>query len=108
MELPVIDWEISKKLAGNNLDHAKEYLSLLINELNKEIPLILNYQDKNELQARLHKLRGALSYSGLEKLKKTVVLLEHALSNQQCIHSLLNQLKKESEIICSTLTLYNN
>ena len=103
MELPIIDWELSKKLAGNNLEHAKEYLALVIKELKKEIPLIINYSSETELRARLHELRGVLSYSGLERLKAVAISLEKDLKNNKCLKSSLDKIEKETEIVLQNI-----
>lgn len=97
MDLPIIDWELSKKLAGNNLEQAKEFLELIVKELKKELPEIKkNVQDQTALKNRLHKLHGALSYTGLSRLKAATKALEDAL---KVSHHPAKQLEQfESEV----------
>ena len=96
MDLPIIDWELSHKLAGNNSNHAKEFLELLNKELKKELPqLKKNLNNKAELKKRLHKLHGAISYSGLQRLKAAIIALENALKNNEDVVILFKQFEFE-------------
>ena len=62
-DLPIIDWEQSKKLAGNKKELAAEMLNMLVSTLSNEAAAITHaHEEKNyqELHKRLHKLHGAL------------------------------------------------
>jgi len=74
MEELIIDWELSQKLAGNNLIYAKEFLTLFIKNLPQDLDNIKRANDTNtftELKNHIHKLLGALSYTGIPRLKTT-------------------------------------
>jgi two-component system sensor histidine kinase BarA len=82
-QLP-IDWELGKKLAGNQLDLAEDLLNLLITSLPNDFKQIKTlYYAKNyaELQKAIHKLHGALSYCGTPRLKTVITCFETHLKN---------------------------
>ena len=83
-KLPVVDWELAMKLAGNNQDIAKEILALFIKNIPGELTAInQSFQNKNyqEMGKQLHKLHGALCYCGLPRIKMLVAQLESSLKN---------------------------
>ena len=80
--LPVIDRELSLKLAGNNQELAEEILALLVKILPGEIDGIgeaLGRMDYEEMARLVHKLRGAVAYCGVPILAKFVLELECGL-----------------------------
>ena len=84
--LPVINWKLAIKIAGNKRDIAEEILTLLIKNLPTDLSAInQSYLDRDyrELTAELHKLHGALCYCGLPRLKKVVASLEDDLKNNK-------------------------
>lgn len=84
MENPIIDWKLSVQLAGNNSDYAKEFLTFLAKELSQQLGIIQDHFQKNqidELKKELHKLLGALSYSGATRLKFATIDFNEALKN---------------------------
>lgn len=100
--LPVIDWDIGTKLAGNKREFAKEMLTMLCQTLPDDIHAILTchlQQDFTSLKQRLHKLHGALCYCGAPRLKAVVVQLESNLKNNimDTLPSLLQQLDHEAK-----------
>lgn len=102
--LPIIDWEVALKLAGNQKELAEEILSLLIKNLDKDISSIqMDYKDNNyqDLLGKVHKLHGALCYSGLARLKTLIAQLERDLKNNtmERLPALLEQLRKESNLV---------
>ena len=81
----IIDLELGKKLVGNET-LAKELLTMLVKDLPLEFALIeKTFLDKDyaETIRYLHKLRGALSYCGVPRLKTATLQLEHGLQKNQ-------------------------
>lgn len=73
-ELSIIDFDSSKKLVNGNEGLAFELLEMLASDLPKEILLIQDSYDKNDienLRALLHKLKGSFCYCGVPRLQKT-------------------------------------
>ena len=103
-KLPVIDWGQSSRLAGQNDSLAKEILGILIKDLPSdlaalhELDQIKNY---HELQRRVHKLHGAVCYTGTPRLKMLLAQLETHLKNHimDDLPSLLNQLDIEIHLL---------
>ncbi|MBX3709617.1 MAG: Hpt domain-containing protein [Gammaproteobacteria bacterium] len=82
--LPVIDWEQTIKLAGNNRKFAEDMLDLFIKSLPSDVSLIkVSYEAQNylEMLRAVHKLHGALCYCGLPRLKTMAAHLETELKN---------------------------
>ena len=82
--LPVIDWDLALKLAGQKPDLAKELLALLLKGLPQDFDNINEaYQRKNyiEMLRLVHKLHGALCYCGTPRLKTLIARLEFELKN---------------------------
>ncbi|HEX2548698.1 MAG TPA: Hpt domain-containing protein [Gammaproteobacteria bacterium] len=82
MDELIIDWAESAKIAGNNLEAAKEFIHLLVDHLKKEKPHIQQTFDQHnfsELKKQLHSLRGALCYCSVPKLKSALIRLENAV-----------------------------
>lgn len=82
--LPIIDWELGLKLAGNKRDLAEDMLKLMIGTLPDELTSIKKlYEDKNytNLLESVHKLHGAISYVGLPRIKTILFHLERDLKN---------------------------
>lgn len=80
--LPVIDWDLGLKLAGNNRETAEEILALFLKNIPDELTAINHsWEEKNYLEMcrQLHKLHGALCYCGLPRLKIVVARLESDL-----------------------------
>lgn len=103
-KLPIIDWPLSLKLAGNKKEIVDELLGLLIKTLPKEIASIKQAcKSKNyeALSRRVHKLHGALCYCGLPRIKNIIVELELALKkkSEQDITLLVEQLESEANLV---------
>lgn len=98
MDQPIVDWDLSVSLAGNNLTNAREYIDFLLKDLSKELTIIkqchasLNY---DEIKLRVHKLRGGLCYCGLPRLNSVTLALEQALKNNRDIQTLLVSFENE-------------
>ena len=89
--LPIIDWELAKKLAGNKMDLANDILTALLNELPAtatHMRHLHNERKYSDLTACVHKLHGALCYSGLPRLKSIVLRLETDLKSNIMVDSL--------------------
>lgn len=83
-DLPIIDWDQAIKLAGNKHDLAQDMLKLILRDLPTdiaEIKTLHNDQNHRELIQRVHKLHGALCYTGLPRIKSIIKTLETDLKN---------------------------
>lgn len=106
--LPVIDWELSLKLANNNRELAKDMLKLIAERLPDDlaqINTIHNEQNIPQLIHHIHKLHGALCYCGLPRIKFLVTQLETDLKNNIMENSppLLDQLNSEVTLLASAM-----
>ena len=102
--LPVIDWELGVKLAGNNRNLAEEMVSMLTQSLSKEyatIEKLYREEDYPQLLQRVHRLHGALCYCGLPRLKKVISTLEIDLKNKILVNIpfLMDQLGDEINLL---------
>lgn len=109
--LPIIDWDLCVKVAGNKKELAEEILSLLIANLSDDMIIINNFhleQDYAALLRKIHNLHGALCYSGLPRLKMIVSNLETALKNNimSSLLSLLDQLHAEVNLLLEHYSLH--
>lgn len=103
-ELPVIDWELGIKLAGNKRELAADLLAMLVNELPNALAEINESYSKHDyisLQKQAHKLLGGVAYCGLPHLKAILMQLEGDLKKNSTTHlpSLLEALNSEIKLI---------
>src|SRR3990167_3909285 len=104
-ELPILDCELTKKLAGKKYDLVQDILALLIKELPNDLTVMNQlYQQKKyrELEQRLHQLHGALCYCGTPRLKTIVAQLESKLKNKTIDDDLtvfFNKLNSETTLL---------
>jgi two-component system sensor histidine kinase BarA len=85
-DLPIIDWDLGTRLAGNNRQFAEEMLNLLTQTLPTELTQIKQAhlsRDYLLLQRLVHKLHGAICYCGVPRLKQAAVKLETALKTNK-------------------------
>lgn len=99
-DLPIIDWEEGIRLAGHKKELARDILMLLAKDLPREMDVIRDqFQSKKyqELVKSVHKLHGAVCYTGTPRLKTILATLEtHLKSNiMDGSSSLLDQLETE-------------
>jgi two-component system sensor histidine kinase BarA len=83
-KLPIIDWELAIKLAGNKREVAEEILGMLLKTLHADISAIqhsFQQQKYHEMGKQLHKLHGALCYCGLPRIKNLVAQMEVNIKN---------------------------
>lgn len=81
--LQVIDWEACVRIVGKK-ESAEEMLKLLLLRLPDDvlkIKQLYSVQDYDDLWQHLHKLRGALCYIPLPRLRHVVDKLESDLKN---------------------------
>lgn len=81
-ESPAIDWPLCIRLANNKKMVAQEILLLVLQQLPSDLQLIKQAQEKAdnaELLRQIHKLHGALCYSGMPRLKNAAAQLENVL-----------------------------
>lgn len=82
--LPMVDWKLAMKLAGNNQELAEDIFNLTLKNLPQELLSIKQshfVQNYSELLGQVHKLHGALCYCGFPRLKTLVATLETDLKN---------------------------
>ena len=80
--LPAIDWQMCLALANHKPAVAQEILSLVVQQLPGDLKAIKEARAKKdhaEFLRLVHKLHGALCYSGMPRLKNAVAQLETAL-----------------------------
>lgn len=97
---PVIDWEEGIRLAGHKKELARDILNMMVRDLPREIALIhTQYESKNyqEMTRTVHKLHGAVCYTGTPRLKTALATLETRLKTNimDDSSSLLDQLDTE-------------
>jgi HPt (histidine-containing phosphotransfer) domain-containing protein len=98
--LPIIDWDLGKKLAGNDMILARDILAMLIKNLPSDLAKITQLcTEKNytELRQQIHTLRGAVVYCGTPRLKAVLINMETQLKSSitDTLPELLNQLRTE-------------
>lgn len=99
-DMPVIDWEEGIRLAGHKKELARDILYMLARDLPNELKAIRQqYLDENyqDLQKTVHKLHGAVCYTGTPRLKTLLASLETRLKTNimDGSSSLLDQLDTE-------------
>lgn len=97
---PVIDWEKSLKLAGNQPQLAKDMLVSLVKELpiaQEAINHAYSGNDMLELRNEVHRLHGVCCYCGVPLLRKTVADFEKAVAynDKQAIQFYIVEFNKE-------------
>ncbi len=96
--LPIVDWELGKRLAGNQVDLAEDLMSMLTKSLPNEV-VIMNelVVQKNypELLKRVHTLHGAASYCGTPRLKALLGYFERGLLDGGMEEDALSGMVKE-------------
>jgi len=99
----IIDWAESTKIAGNNIEAAKEFIHLLAEHLTIELKIIHEAYVTNNfstLKKQIHSLRGALCYCSVPRLKHATISFENALkTNSLHIADLYTQFKNEIKIL---------
>src|SRR5690242_2970707 len=103
-QLPVIDWDLATKLAGNKVEIAEEILTLLMKNLREDLKAIKRDYDAQkyvETLRKVHKLHGAICYCGLPRIKRVITQLESDLKNNiiDSSHLHLNQLDREVDLL---------
>ena len=83
--LPIIDWELGMRLAGNQSDLAEDMIAMLKKTLPDEFAEIKNHaalRNYNDLLRCVHKLHGAASYCGTPRLKALLAVIEMRLKHE--------------------------
>ena len=83
-EHPIIDWQLSLKLAAGKVDLARDLLRMLIEALPADKTVLMDcWQngDFESLLAHAHRLHGGSRYTGTPTLRKTTGMIERALTN---------------------------
>lgn len=96
--LPIIDWELGKRLAGNQIDLAKDMIAGLLKSLPDDFAAIKHLAasgNNTELLKQVHKLHGAVAYCGTPRLKSTLAQLELLLKSVSSANT--SQLMQELE-----------
>lgn len=97
---PIIDWEKSLKLAGNQPQLAKDMLVSLVKELpiaQEAINHAYSGNDMLDLRNEVHRLHGVCCYCGVPLLRKTVAAFEKAVAynDKQAIQFHIVEFNKE-------------
>jgi len=100
-QLPIIDLDLGASLMNNDRKIAEEMLDYLMSELPTTKTLLIQLShEKNwlEVKNQVHKLRGALCYCGVPRLKLVADNLEIALQDNDADAQLLyNRLIREMD-----------
>tara|TARA_R110000868_G_scaffold200324_1_gene447644 strand:+ start:158 stop:532 length:375 start_codon:yes stop_codon:yes gene_type:complete len=110
--MPIIDWEDSIRLAGHKKELAHDILNMLVKDLPSEVRLMQQlHQEKNfhDLVKTVHKLHGAVCYTGTPRLKTVLATLETQLKTNIMNDSslLLKQLDTEVTYLLEHLNEHN-
>lgn len=110
--MPIIDWEEGIRLAGHKKELARDILNMLVKDLPQEIQAMHHlHQEKNftELVKSVHKLHGAVCYTGTPRLKTILATLETQLKTNIMDNSsiLLIQLDTEVTYLLEHLAEHN-
>ena len=102
--LPIIEQKHLAQITNQDIHFADDILDLLIKELPKDLSTIkqhFQHQNYTEMRRQVHRLHGALCYSGTPRLKMLVAHLESELKNNimESLPSLLNQLDIEVNLL---------
>ncbi|WP_410210757.1 ATP-binding protein [Aquirhabdus sp.] len=104
---PIVDWQLSLKLAAGKVDLARDLLRMLIEALpTDKMELIASWESRNfeSLMSEVHRLHGGSRYTGTPTLRKTTGVMERALTAAQKNGTLINF---ESETALKTELLVN-
>jgi two-component system sensor histidine kinase BarA len=112
-QLPIIDWEDGARLAGHKKELARDMLNLLARDLPNEMRTMLSLNNDKNYQALLktvHKLHGAVCYTGTPRLKTLLSTLETNLKTNIMDDSskILHQLETEIGFLLEQLEIYNS
>lgn len=103
MEQPLIDWDTTIKLAGNNRQDAEEFLMLFAKELSDELTQLkksFEMNDFKKMKDQLHRLLGAMSYCSVPRLHDASKNLNQELKKNNDILKLLEKFTKfENEVM---------
>ncbi len=99
-QMPIIDWEEGIRLAGHKKELARDILNMMVKDLRHEVHTMHQlHQEKKfeELVKTVHKLHGAVCYTGTPRLKTVLATLETQLKTNIMNDSslLLNKLDTE-------------
>lgn len=111
-QMPIIDWEEGIRLAGHKKELARDILNMLSHELSDSIGLMHQlHEDKKyqELTKTVHKLHGAVCYTGTPRLKTILSTLETSLKSNIMDNStsLLNLLDTEVRYLLEHIASHN-
>jgi two-component system sensor histidine kinase BarA len=99
-KLPILDWELARKLAGNQMDLAKDMLAMLTSALPRDMHTINQLASQKKypaLQQQIHRLHGAVAYCGAPRLKQVLLRLDTEMKKNKLddLTTLLKQLNAE-------------
>jgi two-component system, NarL family, sensor histidine kinase BarA len=111
--LPIIDWHLGTKLAGNQRGLAEELLSFLLKDLDSVVDGIKELHkstDYKKMQQQVHRLHGAVCYCGVPRLKFILAQLETHIKNNimDDLPSLLEQLDTEVKLLLEHHPSFSN
>ena len=82
-EHPIIDWQLSLKLAAGKVDLARDLLRMLVEALPTDKTELISCWESGDFEALLahaHRLHGGSRYTGTPTLRKTTGVIERALT----------------------------
>jgi two-component system sensor histidine kinase BarA len=99
-DLPILDWDLAVKIAGNQPDLAKDILAMLTRDLPNDLTMINQLAAEKqypELLRCVHKLHGAVAYCGAPRLKEILAYIELQMKSNalDSLPALINQLNIE-------------
>lgn len=111
--LPIIDWEDGTRLAGHQKELARDMINLLARDLPQDMQTIRHLHSEkkfSELLKSVHKLHGAVCYTGTPRLKTLLSTLETALKTNIMDDSstILRRLETEVGHLLDYLKVFNS
>ena len=110
-QMPIIDLDLGKSLAGGNEKTARDMLTLLAKSLPEDLENLTQafaLHDDKTLQSVIHRIHGAACYCGTPALKQAARQLEHALKTKASQASINADYENATVIINKTLTAIQN
>jgi two-component system sensor histidine kinase BarA len=99
-EHPVIDWQLSLKLAAGKVDLARDLLRMLVEALPTDKSELIECWESGDLElllAHAHRLHGGSRYTGTPTLRKTTGVIERALTSLKKVFP-LNSMEAQAQV----------
>lgn len=105
----IINWDEALRLANQNHELAEEMLKMLVERLPEDQQDILDcyaQQNFDKLKQLTHKLRGALCYCGVPRLRHAVEQLDNALKQPSPKHQMDELVQQFAEEVQTLMSAY--